>query len=79
MERAYFLDRYVIVTGMAVRAVALKSLQVVELEGTAGTMCLVRKAAGLHASQAFGTATFRRPACACGRSCEVDPGNWTGS
>ncbi len=46
LERAYFLDRYVIVTGMAVRTVALKNWQVVELEGAAGTSVLCERPLG---------------------------------
>ena len=70
VERAYFVDQYVIVTGIAVRAVrsdALRDWQVVVLEGTSGTNVLCERPRG-HASRAFGTPAFRRPTCACGRS-----------
>ena len=48
VERAYFLDRYVIVTGTAVHADALKDRgrQVVVLEGTAGTRVLCERPRG---------------------------------
>ena len=48
VERAYFLDRYVIVTGTAVHADALKDRgrQVVVLEGTSGTRVLCERPRG---------------------------------
>ena len=49
VERAYFVDRDVIVTGIAVRAVrsdALRNWQVVVLEGTSGTSVLCERPGG---------------------------------
>ena len=48
VERAYFFDRYVIVTGTAVHADALKDRgrQVVVLEGTSGTRVLCERPRG---------------------------------
>ena len=48
VERAYFLDRYVIVTGTAVHADVLKDRgrQVVVLEGTSGTRVLCERPRG---------------------------------
>ena len=46
VERAYFLDRYVIATGIAVHADALRDWQVVVLEGTSGTSVLCERPGG---------------------------------
>ena len=48
VERAYFLDRYVIVTGIAIRADTLKDRgrQEVVLEGTSGTSVLCERPRG---------------------------------
>lgn len=69
VEREYFLDRYVMVTGIATRVDTSDDAGrlVVVLEGTLGTSVLCERPGGFREPrELFRTAACGRPGCACG-------------